>query len=126
MRTFVIFISIIFHFTSCEQTEVISDDIVARAPVLSVSVSSKSNSHVQFTAVASWHNGCGSFSHFTAVLKDSDFLITVFGKQPKDAFCTQAFIEFDAPVEITVPQSGTYRFSFWQSDSTSVDTTITF
>ena len=119
----IIFSSILFSlvFLSCQ-----NDEIISKSPVVSVSILSTTNSKVWFSTKASWHNGCGSFSHFTSTKTDTIFNITVFGKEPKDAICTAAFIEFDAPVDIPVEESGRFTFRFWQSDSTTVDTTITF
>lgn len=97
-----------------------------RSSVASISVSAKTNKSIFFIAKATWHNGCGRFSHFTSTKSESTFTISVYGKQPKDAICTQAFIEFDAPVEIAISAAGTYTFKFWKTDSSSIDTTITF
>lgn len=123
MKTKKLFLNLILSimFLSCQD-----DYIIRESPVLSVSVSSKTNDKVSFLTRASWHNGCGSFSHFTSTKTDTIFYITVFGKQPKDAVCTQAFIEFEAPVEISIEESGRFTFRFWESDTSTVDTTITF
>lgn len=40
--------------------------------------------------------------------------------------CVQSIGEKDVPVKITVPEKGTYKFSFWTTDSTTNDTTLTF
>jgi len=124
----IIVISFIFVFLSCQN---LSDEkneeiITQKAPVLSFAVSSKSNNAISFKTKASWYNGCGRFSHFTSTKTDSTFYITVFGTQSKNAICTQAFIEFDAPVTVSISGRGNYTFKFWQTDSTSIDTTIIF
>jgi hypothetical protein len=119
-------LTLVLCFTcSCN---ILSDDETAssKSPVKSISILSQTNNKVSFMAKASWPNGCGYFSHFTYSKTNSNFYITVFGTQPKHATCTLAFIEYDAPVDLTIDKAGTYTFKFWRTDSTSVDTTITF
>jgi len=89
-----------------------------------VVVTSKSASAVSLVAQASWHNGCGYFNRADVVSQANSFLITIYGQQERDANCTQAFIEFDAPVNIQIPSAGTYTFRFWETDSTTLDTTF--
>jgi len=89
-----------------------------------VVVTSKSASAVSLVAKASWHNGCGYFNRADVVSQANSFLITIYGQQERDANCTQAFIEFDAPVNIQIPSAGTYTFRFWETDSTTLDTTF--
>jgi len=113
-------------FTSCQNSTDENKIVNGKSPVLSISSLTKTTNKVSFVAKASWHNGCGSFSHFTSTKADSTFYITVYGKQPLNATCTMAFIEYNAPVEIVINGLGKYSFKFWQSDTTSVDTTLTF
>ena len=94
------------------------------SPVVSVTVSQKSTTQISFLAKASWHNGCGRFAYFDSTRTGFTYSIKVFGTQPKNAVCTQAFIQFDAPVAIKIPVSGSYTFRFWRSDTTSLDTTL--
>ena len=112
--------------SACQNSTDEGEIIIGKSPVVSISSTNKSGNNVSFIVKASWHNGCGSFSHFTSSQTDSTFYITVYGRQSKNAICTQAFIKYDAPVDITITGLGKYKFKFWQSDTTSVDTTITF
>lgn len=130
MKTKVLLFNLVLFsiiFLSC-QTDIVNqpDKITLKSYVGSVTVSSKTNNKVSFIAKASWHNGCGKFSHFTSTKTDNVFDITVYGEQPKDAVCTLAIIEYDAPIEISIEESGKYTFRFWRSDATTLDTTITF
>lgn len=110
---------------SCQNTSEGIEYNIHKAPVLAVKVKSATGTQVTFTAKASWPNGCGSFSHFNSDRSgDSIYKITIYGREPVGAACTQAFIEFDAPVSIDVLKSGRYTFQFWLSDSSTVDTTI--
>ncbi len=112
--------------SACQNLTDEGEIVTGKSPVVTISSTNKSSNKVSFIVKASWYNGCGSFSHFTSSQTDSTFYITVYGRQPKNATCTQAFIVYDAPVDITITGLGKYRFKFWQSDTTSVDTTITF
>ncbi len=124
MKTLTFAISIVLlGFGTCEVTES-DEDLTLRSSVASAKVTSQSTSQISFVAKASWHNGCGRFSSADVIQNASSFLITVFGTQKKNAVCTDAFIEFDAPVTIQVPVSGTYTFKFWRTDTTSFDTTF--
>ena len=88
-------------------------------------ITAKTSSSISFIAQAAWGNSCGSFSRSLIIKTDSTYVIKIFGKQPKSAICLAVMSSFDAPVTINIPSSGTYTFKFWQSDSTSIDTTLT-
>ena len=92
--------------------------------VASVTITSQSPIGISFVAKAWWHNGCGRFSRVDISGSDSVYFVTVFGFQRKHAVCTQAFIQYDATVSVTILQPGIYTFKFWRSDTSSCDTTI--
>jgi hypothetical protein len=121
----VAFSALCVFYISCSPTDTGHEFLTLRSSVGSATVTSQSTSQVTFVAKASWHNGCGRFAHADIAQNASSFFITVYGTQPKDAVCTQAFIQFDAPVIVQIPSAGTYTFKFWQTDSTSYDTTWT-
>jgi len=112
-------------FVDCSLTDFGDELVVRRSYVGSAAVTQKATFQVSFIAKASWHNGCGRFSRAEVTQSASSFFITVYGMQKKNAVCTQAFIEFDAPVTVQIPTAGTYTFKFWRTDSTSYDTTLT-
>jgi hypothetical protein len=124
MKYFILLILSIFILCGCD----ILDDqyIIKLSPVGTIDIANKSPNSILFIAHASWPNGCGSVDHSEVVKNGSNYSIKVYGKQEKDAICTQAFITIDALVNIQNISAGTYSFSFWQSDTTSVDTTIIF
>ncbi len=126
MKTHIVeFVILCIFPAGCSPTDLGDEYLTLRSPVASAAVTSQSASEVSFLAKASWHNGCGRFARAEVTQNGFSILITVFGRQPKDANCTQAFIEFDAPVTFKVPSAGTYTFKFWRTDSTSYDITCT-
>ena len=112
-----------FLFYSCDET-VLYDTIIRKSKTLAVEKITKEGYSISIAAIAEWHNGCGSFSHYTISKNSNDISIIIYGKEPPNATCTQAFIQFEAPVEILVDGPGEYNLQFWQSDSTSLDTTV--
>lgn len=113
-----------FVILSCDTVE--QNIYKHKSPVVSFQVTSKKDHEISFMTQASWPNGCGTFSNAAVYKSDSNYKIVVYGQQEADAVCTTAFIEFDAPVNISISRRGTYSFHFWQSDTTYLDTTITF
>lgn len=101
------------------------DEIVERpSAVVSQSVTTKSSSSVSFLTRASWGNSCGSFSRAEVNRVDTVVYIKIYGKEPKGATCLTVMITFEAPVTVSIPSTRTYTFKFWQSDSSSKDTTF--
>jgi hypothetical protein len=111
---------------SCTTATQSDEMVVEPSPVVKVEITEKSASRIRFLAKASWPNGCGSFSHVETRQNASDYSIKVFGKQPRDAICPQVIITFDAPVDFSISQAGSFTFRFWQSDLATLDTVITF
>jgi len=109
---------------SCENS-VSSEMTINKARAVTVeNVSSNSNS-ISLTSIASWGSPCGYFSHYTVSQDRKDIFITVYGQQVYDAVCLTVMSSFEAPVKIMINGSGEYNLHFWQTDSTSLDTTIT-
>ena len=123
LLTPLIFVLVSILFSSCD--DIVSYDTIQRKTrTLSIEKITKGSYSFSIVAIAEWHNGCGSFSHYTVLENQNDISITIYGEEPQNAICTQAFIQFEAPVEIIVDGPGEYSLHFWQNDSTSLDTTI--
>jgi len=121
----VAFSALCVTFMGCSVTDLGDELLILRSSVATATLTNQSTSQVTFLARASWFNGCGRFARAEITRNASSFFITIYGMQPKDAVCTQAFILFPAPVTIQIPSGGTYTFKFWRTDSTSYDTTLT-
>lgn len=96
------------------------------APVDEIIAIEKTGSIIHTLVWAEWPNGCGRPSHNTVQRHDNTFHITVYGYQNSDEICTQAFIRFSASPAVLNIGPGSYTFRFFCSDSTSIDTTITW
>jgi hypothetical protein len=92
------------------------------SPVLYQTVVKKGGASVSFLLGASWGNSCGSFSRAEVTFDNSDVSVKVIGRQPKGAVCLDVMSSFTAPVTVALPKPGAYRFLFWQSDTSAIDT----
>jgi hypothetical protein len=124
MKYFILLFLTIYFISGCDIFE--DEYIVKLSPVGTIDIANKSTNSIIFIAHASWPNGCGMVDHSEVVKNGTTYFIKVFGTQKKDAICTQALITIDALVNIKYIPIGTYSFSFWQSDTTFVDTTLIF
>ena len=120
---FVFILLISLSFTSCSDGVSINS-IKKIAPTLEVKDISFGNHTVSMTAIASWGNSCGSFSHYLVDKVETDITIAVYGEQPSDATCAAVMISFEAPINIVLADAGLYNFHFVQTDSTFLDTTF--
>lgn len=113
-------------FLSCQDPEESPKVITAKSPVTSIVDVTRTGTIVTAWVWASWPNGCGRYSHYEIFSADSVRFITVYGQQPEGAVCTQGFIRYLTGISIPNLPAGSYTFRFWQSDSTTVDTSFTF
>lgn len=118
----VVLLSSLF-FVSCEEER----EIIRRIASVDKIIGIEKTGNILFPVVwASWPNGCGRPSGNTIRQDGNTFYITMYGQQYSDEVCTQAFIRFTASAAIGGMSAGTYTFRFFQTDSTSLDTTITW
>lgn len=111
---------------ACENSVSNNTDLRSlKAPVISVKEINARNNIVSILAVASWSDGCGSFSHYSVNSNNKDISIVIYVNKPSELACPAVMISFDAPIDIVVDGAGDYNFHFWQTDSTSLDTTFT-
>jgi hypothetical protein len=124
-----IVITALFH--NCSTADAVINggdtvDYVERAsPVEYVTITSKGGSQVTFMTHALWGNSCGVYSRPIVSSTGSEYSIMIMGKQRNDAVCLTVMTLFDAPVTVFLPSPGAYRFKFWRSDTTAIDTTFT-
>lgn len=68
--------------------------------------------------------GCWKYLRTDQSAEDGKYLVTVQGQRTTNDPCLQVMGSVQVSTSITVPNPGTYEFSFWQYDTT-IDTTIT-
>jgi len=124
MKKVLVFLVFSVIFFSCDNA-VESNYSEPKAGIIRVENVTIESNKILLTAIASWSNGCGKYSHYTASLTDNDIAVTVYGQNPTESACPTVMIEFEAPIEVVIDGTGEYNFSFWQTDSTTFDTTIT-
>lgn len=99
-----------------------SEYMEAPSPVLSQNVATKGGASVTFMLKASWGSSCGSFSRAEVGRSGSEYTIKIYGRQLKSAVCLTVMSSYDVPLTIDLPSPGAYRFKFWQSDTSNIDT----
>ena len=103
-----------------------SETIVDPVGIAKIDSVSQKDRSVWIRVRGSWPNGCGTFSRMKSSQDGRSYRIKMYGEQPRGAFCTTNFVPVFGEWETTVPEAGTYTFRFWQTDSTTLDTTLTF
>ncbi|MBI9070851.1 MAG: hypothetical protein JEY94_04600 [Melioribacteraceae bacterium] len=116
----------IFIMVSCDLTNLGDEDVFRKVPVLKITSIKRDAGKIEFEVNASYPNGCGSFSHSEWTQRVTNIDVAVYGKQKDGATCTDAIITIKGKVELNEPVSGSYTYHFWQSDSSSLDTTLVF
>ncbi|MEO8230881.1 MAG: hypothetical protein ABI638_01270 [Ignavibacteriota bacterium] len=92
----------------------------------SVSVNSVSNLTANFTAIIFCGSYCWEKTYFEKSISGSDIFIKTFAVSDGSTVCPQVCVEYQTPINISLPSSGSYTFHFWKSDTSSIDTTIIF
>ena len=106
---------------------VFEDDEIRRPfPVDSISVNSISNLTVNFTAIIFCGSYCWKETYFEKSISGSDVFIKTFAVLDGSSVCPQVCVEYQTPIIISLPSSGSYTLHFWKSDTSSIDTTIVF
>jgi hypothetical protein len=94
------------------------------SPVTRVISTTIQNQTVTLTLESWWSNGCGRFVRHEQQVSGNTVSVKVIGNEPKGAICTQNIISLQSVLTVPNLRSGSYRFQFWKSDSTTLDTTI--
>ena len=56
--------------------------------------------------------------------RDAEVLVTVYARRDGSLICPCVVEDISWPIDVSVPSVGTYLFRFWETDSTTVDTTL--
>lgn len=105
---------------------ILDDDELRRPiPVDSISVNSTSL-NAEFTAIIFCGSYCWKSTYFEKSISGSDVFIKTFAVSDGSSVCPDVCVEYQTPINISLPMSGNYTFHFWKSDTSSIDTTIAF
>lgn len=119
-KTFFLFLTVLISACS-----IFKDDEIRRPfPVDSISVNSVSNLKANFTAVSFCGSYCWKETYFEKSISGGDVFIKTFAVLDGSTVCPQVCVEYQTPIDISLPTSGSYTFHFWKSDTSSIDTTI--
>lgn len=119
-----IFIMAAMILISCSKTTELEKWEIRKMPTDSISIGQKTDTTIFFTARSWGSNGCYVYSHNEVNRIGSNVNITIYGKYPTEAYCTMALISIYTQMQIYVPKPDTYYFHFWNSETSSYDTTI--
>lgn len=90
----------------------------------SVAVLSVQERTVFFACYSEVSDYCWQVHRFLSNRQGNDIFITVEAKHQEGVQCATAFKTLESPVYFEVDAPGAYSFHFWQSDSSTVDTTF--
>ena len=100
------------------------DDITRPVPVDSVFVNNTSNLSADFTAKIYCGSYCWKNTYFEKSINGNNVFIKIFAVSDESSVCPAVCVEYQIPINITLPVSGSYTVLFWKSDTSSIDTTI--
>ncbi len=79
---------------------------------------------ITFTIESNLNDGCSLYSHATTIRDGYDVYIGLFQKRDSQLYCTDAIVRTTVICNYNPPAGGDYKFHFWRSDSTSLDTVV--
>ena len=101
------------------------DYLVRRLGAEDIDITELTDHGVIFTFHGQTPDPCHEHYFNDIVRNDSEILVSVYARREKRLICACVVTDIAWPIDVAVPWSGTYLFRFWQSDSTTVDTTLT-
>ena len=120
----IIFLFLTIILSSCSSFE--DDEVRNPIPVDSILVNNISNLTADFTATIFCGSYCWKNTFFEKSVNGSNVYIKTFAVSDGSAVCPEVCVEVETPIIISLPTSGSYKFHFWKSDTSSIDTTIVF
>ena len=101
------------------------NETVSEAKITDFKLVRVKNLSYTFEVKATWPRSCGKFDSFDVDLKRSTYIIRMMAKDKPDGTCLNFEKTFTKVWTADIPNSGNYRFRFWQSGDVTLDTTIT-
>lgn len=100
------------------------DYIEAVVSVDSIRVEKIVDKGVGFTAFCTVSDPCWEFWKYDKDIIEFDVYIKIYARRDSRLFCPQVIWSIEVPLFVRVGSFGRYHFHFWQTDSSSLDTTI--
>ena len=111
-----------FLLSNCSLTD--PDFMVSAAGPDSIKVESISGASVTFTAYSTVGDPCWTLSNLEQSRAGNNVSLKIFVKRDPKAICATVVSKLPIPIFLDLGTPGTYNFSFWRSDTSSLDTTI--
>lgn len=78
----------------------------------------------EFQIKSAFNSGCSEFSHVESASENNYRFVKFYQKRERDRYCTTEMVDTEIIWIADGLSPGQYKFHFWRSDSTSLDTTI--
>ena len=80
--------------------------------------------NISFELICEVGNPCYLFSHLDINSEDYDVFVKIYAKLDPHAICIRDADSIKAIGSYKPPSEGNYNFHFWQSETSSLDTTV--
>lgn len=92
---------------------------------LTISGSMRVNDSILFELDSFLSTPCDEYSHAELKRDANDIYVRFYQRRDKSTMCITVIVPTQISWSYTPLMPGDYRFHFWQSDTTSLDTTVT-
>lgn len=92
---------------------------------LTISGSMIVNDRILFELDSAFNSPCNEYSHAELKQNANDIYVKFYQRRDKSTICATVMVPTQISWSYTPLMPGDYRFHFWQSDTTSLDTTVT-
>lgn len=119
-----LFLFLPFFLISCSEPEQEKETRITPAHTIR-EITILDNSAI-FTVSCAIPTPCWEFHSYDVITSNNDYYITFYVKSTDQSVCPQYISSLNAYYNVDVNESGEYRFHFYKTDSSSIDTTILF
>jgi hypothetical protein len=79
---------------------------------------------ISFEIESAFNSSCGEYSHAEIRRSNFDLFVKFYQRRKRETVCATVMVPTRIRWRYNPVTAGEYRFHFWRSDSTSLDTTI--
>ena len=102
-----------------------SDSLFRPLAVDSIARLASDPEHLQLRVSATAPDPCWQVARAEIDRADRSIGVRMIGRRDPEEVCIQVLSPVHDTIAVSVPEPGSYAFSFWRSDSTRLDTTFT-